>query len=154
MISVIRISAIVALACAMFAATGAAADSRKEGGARIDQRNDDHPALNSVRVIDKNLAKRVSGSRSRVKSFLDVESVNVSTGPTGFKKVTVLIRNKSTVAIPLEARASWYDAGGVPSDPAQSWTHLFLQPQSLATFEQSSSRLNSSQYYVEIRGAQ
>jgi hypothetical protein len=42
----------------------------------------------------------------------------------------------------------------MPSDPAQSWSRYFVQPQSMVTFEQSSTRLNSAQYYVEVRGAQ
>ncbi|MFC3071385.1 putative periplasmic lipoprotein [Phenylobacterium soli] len=124
-----------------------------EGGVRIDQQNDIHPALNSVRVIDAGLA-RYAGARHEVKSVLDVEGVYLSTTPTGFRKVTVQIRNKTDVAIPIEARASWFDAAGVPTDAAQSWTRLFVQPQAMVTFEQVSARLPSTQYYVEIRGAQ
>ena len=56
--------------------------------------------------------------------------------------------------LPLEVRVSWYDQNGVPTDGAQSWTRLFAQPQAMVTFQQSSARLNSAQYYVEIRGAQ
>ena len=124
-----------------------------EGGVRIDQQNNIRPELNSVRVLDGTLAKYV-GTKGKVDSLLDVEGTYVSTGPTGFKKITVQIRNKTKVALPLEVRASWYDAAGVPTDQAQSWTRLFAQPQSMVTFEQGSTRLNSAQYYVEVRGAQ
>lgn len=124
-----------------------------EGGVRIDQQNNIRPDLNSVRVLDGTLAKYV-GTKNKVDSLLDVEGAYVSTGPTGFKKITVQIRNKSKVALPLEVRASWYDQSGVPTDSAQSWTRLFAQPMSMVTFEQGSTRLNSAQYYVEVRGAQ
>ncbi len=124
-----------------------------EGGVRIDQQNNIRPELNSVRVIDGTLARYV-GAKFKVDSLLDTEGAYVSTGPTGFKKITVQIRNKTNVALPLQVRASWYDQNGVPTDQAQSWTSIFVQPNAMATFEQSSARLTSAQYYVEIRGAQ
>jgi hypothetical protein len=145
----------LALAALAVAATGLAAceTTPPEGGVRIDQQNNIRPELNSVRVLDTTLGRYV-GPKFKVDSVLDVEGAYVSTGPTGFKKITVQIRNKTNVALPLEVRASWYDAAGVPSDSAQSWTKLFAQPQSMVTFEQGSTRLNSAQYYVEVRGAQ
>jgi hypothetical protein len=140
-------------ACAAVLALAACATEPPEGGVRIDQQNAVHPALNSVRVIDDSLARYV-GPKFKVRSALDVEGVYVSTTPTGFRKVTVQLRNRTDVAIPLEARASWFDAQGVPTDAAASWTRLFAQPQSMVTFEQVSARLPSAQYYVEVRGAQ
>jgi hypothetical protein len=144
------------LAAAAAAAAGLAAceTPAPEGGVRIDNQNDVRPTLNTVRVIDNTLARYKNLSKTKVDSLLDVEGAYVSTGPTGFKKITVQIRNKTDVAIPLEVRASWYDTAGVPTDQAQSWTRLFAQPQAMVTFEQSSTRLNSAQYYVEVRGAQ
>ena len=130
---------------------GCATEEPPEGGVRIDQQNNIHPALNSVRVIDDNLARNVSATK--ISTVLDVEGTFVSTTPTGFKKITVQLRNKSNVSIPIEVRNSWYDANGVPVDSAQSWTHMFLQPQSMVTYEQSASKLTSAQYYVEVRGA-
>ena len=145
----------LALAALAVAAAGLAAceTTPPEGGVRIDQQNNIRPELNSVRVLDTTLGRYV-GPKFKVDSVLDVEGAYVSTGPTGFKKITVQIRNKTNVALPLEVRASWYDTAGVPSDSAQSWTKLFAQPQSMVTFEQGSTRLNSAQYYVEVRGAQ
>ncbi len=145
-----RLTLIATLA---LAAGLAACATPPEGGVRIDQQNNIHPDLNSVRVLDGTLAKNL-GSKGKVDSLLDVEGAYVSTGPTGFKKITVQIRNKSKVALPLEVRASWYDQSGVPTDSAQSWTRLFAQPMAMVTFESSSTRLNSAQYYVEVRGAQ
>jgi len=145
-----RLLLVVAAAASL---AGCATTEPPEGGVRIDQQNDVHPTLNSVRVIDDSLARYV-GSKYKVKSVLDVEGVYVSATPTGFRKVTVQIRNKTDVAIPLEVRASWFDAAGVPTDAAQSWTRLFAQPQSMVTFEQVSARTTSAQYYVEVRGAQ
>lgn len=142
-----------ALAAAFLGLAACATDTAPEGGVRIDGQNQVSPALNSVRVIDKSLAAYI-GPGARVDSALDVEGTYVATTPTGFKKVTVQLRNKSKVALPLEARTSWFDAAGVPTDAAQSWTRLFLQPQSMVTYEQSSAKLNSAQYYVEVRGAQ
>lgn len=145
--------AIACAAAALAAGLSACETTPPEGGVRIDQQNNIRPELNSVRVIDGTLARYV-GAKFKVDSLLDTEGAYVSTGPTGFKKITVQIRNKTNVALPLQARASWYDAAGVPTDGAQSWTSLFVQPNAMVTFEQSSARLNSAQYYVEIRGAQ
>lgn len=150
--SSVRLALVAASATLALALAGCATTEVQEGGVRIDQQNNIRPALNSVRVIDDNLAKNVS--QTKISSFLDVEGTFVTSGPTGFKKITVQLRNKSKVAIPIEARTSWYDVNGVPVDAAQSWTHLFLQPQSMVTYEQSSSKLTSAQYYVEVRGAQ
>jgi uncharacterized protein YcfL len=144
---------ILTAGAAALALAACATPDAPEGGVRIDQQNNLHPALNSVRVIDDSLARYV-GTKFKVRSALDVEGVYVSTTPTGFRKVTVQVRNKTDVAIPLEVRASWFDAQGTPTDAAASWNHLFAQPQSMVTFEQVSARLPSAQYYVEIRGAQ
>ena len=64
------------------------------------------------------------------------------------------MREAEFVDQPLQARASWYDQNCVPTDGAQAWTSLFVQPNAMVTFEQNSARLNSAQYYVEIRGAE
>lgn len=141
------------LAAAAAALAACATTEPPEGGVRIDQQNSVRPDLNSVRVIDGSLA-RYLGRNHRVESVLDVEGAYVSTTPTGLKKVTVQIRNKTDVPIPLEVRASWHDAAGAPTDAAASWTRLFAQPQSMVTFENISIRPTSAQYYVEIRGAQ
>ena len=144
---------LLAAVAALGAGLTACETTPPEGGVRIDQQNNIRPELNSVRVIDGTLARYV-GSKSKVDSLLDTEGAYVSTGPTGFKQITVQIRNKTNVMLPLEVRASWYDQNGVPTDSAQSWTKLFAAPQAIVTFQQGSARLNSAQYYVEIRGAQ
>lgn len=138
---------------ALIALAGCATTEGPEGGVRIDQQNNVRPTLNSVRVIDGSLARYV-GRDYKVDSALDVEGTYVSQGPTGLPKLTVQIRNKTKYAIPLEVRASWFDANGVPTDAAASWTKLFAQPQAMVTFETSSLKQNSAQYYVEVRGAQ
>jgi hypothetical protein len=138
---------------ALTALAGCATATAPEGGVRIDQQNNVRPALNSVRVIDGSLARYI-GRDYKVDSALDVEGAYVSPGPTGLPKLTVQIRNKTNFAIPLEVRASWFDANGVPTDAAASWTKLFAQPQAMVTFETSSIKGASAQYYVEVRGAQ
>ena len=124
-----------------------------EGGVRIDQQNNVRPALNSVRVIDSDLA-RYRNRKWQVRSVLDVENVVVSNTGTGFKRVSVELRNKADVEIPLEVRTSWYDDNGRPVDAAQSWTRLFAKPMAMALYEQSAANPAASQYYVEVREAQ
>lgn len=150
-ISALRAAAALGLAAAALAACETT--PAPEGGVRIDQQNNIRPALNSVRVIDGSLARYV-GANYKVDSALDVEGTYVTQGPTGLPKVTVQIRNKTNYAIPLEVRASWFDVGGAPTDAAASWTKLFAQPQAMVTFESSSIKGTSAQYYVEVRGAQ
>jgi uncharacterized protein YcfL len=145
--------ALLAAALGSTAVLAGCATPPPEGGVRIDQQNYERPALNSVRVLDGTLAQ-YRGTKNKVVSLLDIEGVYVTKGPTGFSGITAQIRNKTNVALPLEVRVSWYDQNGVPTDGAQSWTRLFAQPQAMVTFQQSSARMNSVQYYVEIRGAQ
>lgn len=137
----------------MAALAACATPEAPEGGVRIDQQNNVRPALNSVRVIDGSLARYI-GRDYKVDSALDVEGTYVTQGPTGLPKLTVQIRNKTNHPIPLEVRASWFDASGAPTDAAASWTRLFAQPQAMVTFETSSIKSSSAQYYVEVRGAQ
>lgn len=124
-----------------------------EGGVRIDQQNSIRPALNSVRVIDGDLA-HYKNRKWKVRSVLDVENVVVSNTGTGFKRISVELRNKADVEIPLEVRTSWYDESGRPVDAAQSWSRVFAKPMSLALYEQSANNPTASQYYVEVRAAQ
>jgi uncharacterized protein YcfL len=124
-----------------------------EGGIRIDQQNAVRPALNSVRVIDTDLA-RYKNRKWQVRSVLDVENVVVSNTGTGFKRVSVELRNKADVEIPLEVRTSWYDDAGRPVDAAQSWARVFAKPMSMALYEHVASNPAATQYYVEVRAAQ
>lgn len=124
-----------------------------EGGLRIDQQNTTRPALNSVRVIDTDLA-RYKNRKWQVRSVLDVENTVVSNTGTGFKRISVELRNKANEEIPLEVRTSWYDDNGRPVDAAQSWTRVFAKPMSMALYEHVSSNPAASQYYVEVRAAQ
>jgi uncharacterized protein YcfL len=148
-----RILMTAALGAAVLAMGACADTGEPEGGYRIDSQNAVHPILNTVRVIDGSLARYVGGNY-KVETVLDVENVVVSPTATGFPGLSVELRNKSKVAIPLEVRASWYDAAGASSDPAQSWSHVFLQPMSTSVFQTSSIKQSSKQYYVEVRGAQ
>ena len=124
-----------------------------EGGFRIDGQNAVSPTLNTVRVIDGSLA-RYADRNYRVQSVLDVERAFVSPTATGFPRITVELRNKTSTAIPLEVRTHWYDASGRPVDTPTSWTRSFAQPMSLTTYEQVSISTAATQYYVEVRGAQ
>lgn len=144
-------------AVALLATPTLAKEKQPEGGVQIDNQNNIRPTLNSVRVIDNTMGQYRKAhifARRKVDTLLDVEGTFVAEGPTGFKKVITQIRNKTDEPLPLEVRCSWYDVNGVPTDTGSSWTRLFAQPRSMVTFEQSSTRLNSAQYYIEVRGAQ
>jgi uncharacterized protein YcfL len=144
---------VLALAGAL-AVAGCASTPEPEGGVRIDNQNYVSPTLNTVRVIDGSLARYVGAKYAKVDTVLDVERAMVTPTQTGFPRLTVQLRNKSDVMLPLEVRASWYDASGRPTDEAKSWTKVFLQPKSMAVFDQVSINTASAQYYVEVRGAQ
>lgn len=134
-------------------ATGCTTTAPPEGGIRIDQQNAVRPALNSVRVIDTDLA-RYKNRKWQVRSVLDVENVVVSNTGTGFRRVSVELRNKANTEIPLEVRTGWYDDAGRPVDAAQSWTRVFAKPMSMALYEHVASNPAATQYYVEVREAQ
>ncbi|BAK66350.1 MULTISPECIES: DUF1425 domain-containing protein [Sphingobium] len=147
-----RIAALAATAAAAAMLAGCSA-TMPEGGVRIDNQNYVRPTLNTVRVIDESLA-RYKNRKWEANSVLDVENVVLSDTGTGFKRISVELRNKTGVEIPLEVRNSWYDPNGRPVDAASSWTRLFVKPQSMVLFEQVASNGSASQYYVEVRAAQ
>ncbi|HEX8444604.1 MAG TPA: DUF1425 domain-containing protein [Allosphingosinicella sp.] len=124
-----------------------------EGGYRIDNQNVTRPTLNTVRVIDGSLAQ-YRDRQYNVRSVLDVENIVVSNTGTGLKRISVELRNKAQVEIPLEVRTSWYDPSGRPVDAAASWNRLFAKPMSMALYEHVSSSPAAQQYYVEVRAAQ
>lgn len=132
---------------------GCATAPMPEGGIRIDQQNHARPALNSVRVLDTDLAQ-YRNRKWQVRSVLDVENVVLSDTGTGLKRISVELRNKAGEEIPLEVRTSWYDAGGRPVDAAQSWTRLFAKPMAMVLYEHVSTSPAAAQYYVEVRAAQ
>jgi uncharacterized protein YcfL len=111
------------------------------------------PTLNTVRVIDSDLAQ-FKNRKWQVRTVLDVERINLSRSETGFPRISVELRNKAGQEIPLEVRTSWYDASGRPVDAAASWTRVFAKPMSMALYEQVSTSQAASQYYVEVRAAQ
>lgn len=124
-----------------------------EGGYRIDTQNAVNPTLDTVRVIDGDLA-RYKNRKYQVRSVLDVEHVTVTPTETGLPRISVELRNKSSYPIPLDVRTSWYDASGRPIDMATSWTHVFVQPMGMALYEQISIKPGSAHYYVEVQGAE
>ena len=132
---------------------GCAATPPPEGGFRIDGQNDVHPTLNTVRVIDSDLA-RYRNRRWQVKSVLDVEHVVVTDTGTGLKRISAELRNKAGEDIALEVRTSWYDASGRPVDAAASWSQVFAKSMSTAVYEHVSSSPAAAHYYVEVRAAQ
>lgn len=127
--------------------------SPPEGGYRIDNQNFVNPTLNTVRVIDGSLARYIN-RRYEVRSVLDVERVNLARSQTGFPVISVELRNKTGIDLPLEVRTSWYDASGRPVDSATSWTRVFAKPMSMVPYEQVSTSPSATQYYVEVRGAE
>ncbi|WP_373490279.1 DUF1425 domain-containing protein [Parasphingorhabdus sp.] len=153
MMSILRTKVIYSAVAASLLAGGCTTYQAPEGGYRIDNQNSVSPTLNTVRVIDGSLA-RYKNRQYEVRSVLDVERVNLSRSATGFPQISVEFRNKAEFDIPLEVRASWYDAAGRPVDAAASWSRVFAQPMSMALFTQTSSNAAASQYYVEVRAAQ
>ena len=146
----------IAAAALLLSALSACATPEPEGGYHIDNQNEVHPTLNTVRVLDDTLAHYKDGGSAdwRVKSVLDVENVAVSPTETGFPRLTVELRNKTHQQILIEVRARWYDANGASTDAPQSWTRIFLEPMSMGVFNTVSVNMASRQYYVEVRGAQ
>lgn len=148
-----RVLTIATLAGAASLLAGCTTTPAPEGGYRIDQQNYTRPALNTVRVIDGSLA-HYQNRKWEVRSILDVENVVITDTATGFKRISVELRNKADAEIPLEVRNSWYDSSGRPVDAASSWSRIFVKPMSVALYEQVASNPSATQYYVEIRGAQ
>ena len=131
----------------------AACQSPSPEGAQLAVRVDDARAPNArvmydqVVILDKALQSAKAGK-------LAIESQGTRRTATGTLNVIVQVRNRTDFPQVIEARTSFFDGGFAPTENASGWNRIHLDPNGIATYQESSlGTANVAHYYVEIREA-
>jgi hypothetical protein len=124
-----------------------------EEGAKLGMRVDDSLAPDArirhdqVVIIDRALQTDKTGK-------LAIESHGARRNPTGTLKIIAQIRNRTTFPQVIEARTNFFDNGFVPIEKTTAWSRVFLDPNGIGVYEESSVMAGEvAHYYVEIREA-
>ncbi|CAH0280893.1 hypothetical protein SRABI118_03773 [Massilia sp. Bi118] len=122
-------------------------------GAQLGVRVDDARAptarvmYDQVVILDKSLQSATAGK-------IAIENQGTRRTATGTLNVIVQVRNRTDFPQTIEARASYFDAGFAPTEKPSAWNRLYLPPNAVATYQESSmGAANVAHYYVEIREA-
>lgn len=103
--------------------------------------------LDTVVILDKSLQTGKVGK-------LAVERSLGRRTATQTLEVIAVIRNRTDYPQQIEGRTQFYDAAGVPIEGPTAWQRLILDPQSINTYREFSTRTaDVAHYYVEIREA-
>lgn len=117
---------------------------------------------NSVGILDKSLQDwsyprkkflfwEVEENRRNV-GKIAVESTNSRRTPTGTLEAWAVIRNRTNYSLQIEGRTTFFDRDKVPCEEPTAWQRVFLQPNSVATYKDSSTKIHEvNYYYIEIR---
>lgn len=140
---------------------------RREGaapGIHVDDPSQPYAKIryNSVGIIDKSLQDwsypqkkflfwRVEEDRRNV-GKIAVESTNSRRTPTGTLEAWAIIRNRTNHPLQIEGRTTFFDREQVPCEQPTAWQRLFLQPNSVVTYKEFSTKVHTvNYYYIEIR---
>ncbi len=96
-------------------------------------------ALNSVRVIDKNIRKKIMP-----------HAVFARTTRTGTLEVIVRLRNCTNYMQEVLVRTSFMDENQQPAEPVSVWQRVFLAPGSMQTYNEKSMRPGIGYYLIEV----
>lgn len=122
--------------------------------------------LNTVNIIDKALQKWDGDERdpkwlallknnpdeAKKYSKIAVEATNARRTPTGTVEVWATLRNRTDHPLQIEGRAQFFDSTQAPVEGPTAWQRVFLPPNSVATYKESSTKvMEIGYYYIEIR---
>ena len=63
-----------------------------------------------------------------------------------------MIRNRTDFPLQIEGRVQFFDESKAPVEGPTAWQRVFLPPQSVATYKESSTNVyDIGYYYIEIR---
>ncbi|MEX0299302.1 MAG: hypothetical protein AB3N28_09550 [Kordiimonas sp.] len=96
-------------------------------------------ALNSVRVIDKNISRKIMP-----------HAVFARTTRTGTLEVIVRLRNCTNFMQEVLVRTSFMDANQQPAEPISVWQRVFLAPGSMQTYNEKSMKPGVGYYLIEV----
>ncbi len=130
-------------------------------GIRVTDKRLPHARLlfNTVSIIDPNLQRRIPNEERdklsvRNKNYtgrIAVENQGGRRSSTGTLEVYVVLRNRTTEPIQIEARSTFFDAQRLPIDGPTAWRRLYLPQNSFATYKELSTRVQASNYLIEVR---
>lgn len=140
---------------------------KREGaapGIRVDDPRQPYAKIryNSVGILDKSLQDwsyrpkkflfwEVEESERNI-GKIAVESTNSRRTQTGTLEVWTVIRNRTNHPLQIEGRTTFFDRDKVPCEEPSAWQRVFLQPNSVATYKDSSTKVHEvNYYYIEIR---
>ena len=118
-------------------------------GVRVTDANSPNARImfDQVVILDKSLQNAKNGK-------IAVESQGARRTATGTLNVIVQLRNRTDFPQVLEARTSYFDSGFAPTEKPSGWNRIFLEPNGIATYQESSMATNTvGHYYVEIKEA-
>ena len=110
--------------------------------------------MNTIVFVDHNLNRTILDSESEDSEQVikvSVQRNGVRATPTGFLEVWVVIRNHVDYPLQVQARTSFFDAGGAPAENPTAWTRVHLPPNSIGTYKESSISDLSSNYVIELQ---
>jgi hypothetical protein len=140
---------------------------RREGaapGVRVDDARQPYAKIryNSVGILDKSLQDwsyprkkflfwEVEEDERNV-GKIAVESTNSRRTATGTLEAWAVIRNRTNNPLQIEGRTTYFDKDKVPCEEPTAWQRLFLQPNSVGTYKDFSTKVHEvNYYYIEIR---
>lgn len=142
---------IIASACALMLLAGC--QTPYQEGAQMGVRVNDVNAANArvqydqVVILDKVLQNSKNGK-------IAIEAQGARRTATGTLQVIVTIRNRTDHNQVLEARTSYFDSGFAPTEKPSGWSRIFLEPNGVASYTESSMGVaNVAHYYVEVKEA-
>jgi len=108
--------------------------------------------LNTVNILSDSLHKTTGGLLgAKHKGKIEIDRTHITTAGNNLPQVIVVIRNRTDHPLQVEGRTSWFDPAGIPVDGPSAWQRVFLPPNSVNTYRETSISNQATQYYVEIR---
>jgi hypothetical protein len=109
------------------------------------------PQMNTVGIVDESLAK---GGPIRGGGRIAIAATNARRTPSGTLEAWAHVRNCTTQALQIEARALFYDADQYPVEEPTAWTRLFVPKNSSVAYKAlSANDSRVTYYYLELREA-
>lgn len=97
--------------------------------------------LNNVSLLDDSIAKKIA-----------VQGSGAKRTPTGTLEVWTQLRNRTDYPLQVEGRVQFYDTGQAPVEGPTAWQRIHLQPNSITTYKEMSTKVHEPAYYfIEIR---
>ncbi len=136
----------LAATAVMLVASCATVDEGPQPGLRVNDANAPYATVQYDRVVivDKSLQSSRGGK-------IAIENQGARRTPSGTVEVFATIRNRTDYPLQIEGRVQFFDADKVPVEGPSAWQRVYLGPNSIDAWRESSARTDIAHYYVEIR---